>query len=102
MEDDSEKTLLANGDENGDIITPVLRRRKIPLRKRILYRIEDFVDDISWRHVLFKGFAYSYFLFLAVIAFQVMPFPGHWVRSTQPHKFPIIYQNLEQYVYHVF
>jgi hypothetical protein len=71
----------------------VMRLRKLPLRIRILHRIEDFIDETNWLHVAFKICAYTYFFFLAFLAWQVLPLPGHWTRPGDLDKIPIVYQD---------
>ena len=74
-------------------VEKVLLKRKIPLRYRFRYRIEDYIDEINWLHVAFKICAFSYFFFLSFLAWQVLPLPGHWSLTDQFDKVPITYQN---------
>lgn len=92
MENVKEKDHLPNPPEG------ILRFRKIPLRIRILHRIDDFIDDINWLHVAFKICAFSYIAFLSFIAWQVLPLPGHWTRPGQADKIPITYQDFSTYI----
>jgi hypothetical protein len=73
----------------------ILRLRKIPFHRRLLYRVEDFIDDINWLHIGFKICAFSYLLFLSIIVWQVLPLPGHWSRGTEVEttKLRIPYQD---------
>jgi hypothetical protein len=71
----------------------VLRLRKLPLRIRLLHRIEDYIDDIDWRHVAFKTLAYTYLAFILFIAWQILPIAGHWDRPGDADKVPINYQS---------
>lgn len=90
MADVSKKyPLIAGTREDGTVI----RMRKLPLRIRLRHRVEDFFDDINWLHVFFKLCAFSYIAFLSVIAWQVLPLPGHWSRAGESDKIPITYQD---------
>jgi hypothetical protein len=73
----------------------ILRLRKIPFHRRLLYRVEDFIDDVNWLHIAFKICAFSYLLLLSLIAWQVLPLPGHWSRGTEVEttKLRIPYQD---------
>jgi hypothetical protein len=73
----------------------IIRLRKLPLRIRILHRIEDYVDDINWLHVAFKICAYGYAAFLAFLTWQVLrqlPWSG------QSDKVPLAYQDFAKYL----
>jgi hypothetical protein len=88
----------ANGVPNGDAagLKRVLYKRKIPLRTRIVWQIEDFVDDIDWMHILCKTILFGYFFFVCYIAWQVLPVRGHWTRPGQFDKIPIAYQTFPE------
>lgn len=74
----------------------IIHLRKLPLRVRLLHRVEDIIDDINWVHVAFKVCAFSYFAFFAFLAWQVLPLPGHWTRAGDADRVPIAYQNFAQ------
>ena len=74
----------------------VIRLRKLPLRVRILHRIEDYVDDINWLHVAFKICAYGYAAFLAFLLWQIFK---QFVKSDETDKVPVTYQNFAKYVW---
>jgi hypothetical protein len=63
---------------------------------RLVYRVQDFIDDINWLHVAFKICAYTYIAFILWITWKVLPLHGHWTPSKQSDKVPIVYQDFSK------
>src|SRR5690348_6281274 len=68
--------------------TPRKHQHTLPPLVQLAHRVEDVIDDINWLHVAFRLFAAIYIAFILWITFLILPFPGHWRRSTQSDKLP--------------